>query len=132
MTGPMLDRAAVAAWLEAYVRAWETYDPAAIGDLFTEDAAYDADPFDDGIRGRDAIVAEWLTDRDAPGTYRAAYQPVAVDGETAVATGMSRYFEADGTTPRTAFGNVFVLRFAPDGRCAEYREWYMERAKDDG
>jgi hypothetical protein len=23
------------------------------------------------------------------------------------------------------YANIFVLRFAPDGRCSEYREWYM-------
>ncbi|CAA9537812.1 MAG: hypothetical protein AVDCRST_MAG49-491 [uncultured Thermomicrobiales bacterium] len=128
----MIDRAAVQGWLDAYVRAWETYDPALIGALFTEDAAYYADPFDRGTRGRDAIVARWLAHRDAPGTYRAAYAPVAVDGETAVATGFSRYFGADGTTPRATYGNAFVLRFAPDGRCAEYREWFMEAPAGGG
>jgi hypothetical protein len=27
-------------WLDAYVDAWRTYDPAAIGALFAEDATY--------------------------------------------------------------------------------------------
>ena len=35
-----LDRDTVSRWLEAYVRAWETYDPHAIGELFAEDATY--------------------------------------------------------------------------------------------
>ena len=30
----------VAQWLAAYSKAWETYDPQAIGDLFSADAAY--------------------------------------------------------------------------------------------
>jgi hypothetical protein len=25
------------------------------------------------------------------------------------------------------FDNCYVMRFAPDGRCAEFTEWYMER-----
>ncbi len=33
-----LDRGTVSRWLEAYVRAWETYDPHAIGELFADDA----------------------------------------------------------------------------------------------
>ena len=30
----------VQAWLDDYVDAWHTYDPAAIAALFTEDATY--------------------------------------------------------------------------------------------
>jgi hypothetical protein len=36
----MLDRASVTAWLDAYVRSWERYDPEEIGDLFGENATY--------------------------------------------------------------------------------------------
>jgi hypothetical protein len=124
-----MDRTAVSAWLDAYVAAWKSYDPAAIGDLFTADAAYAYSPFDEPIRGREAIVASWLDQPDAPGTYDARYEPVAIEGGLAIATGRSRYVEADGTTPRDEFDNVFLLRFAADGRCAEYREWYMRRPK---
>ena len=35
----------VRAWLNAYVEAWRTYDPAAIGALFTEDATYAYHPW---------------------------------------------------------------------------------------
>ena len=127
----MTDRATVRRWLDAYVEAWRTYDPARIGALFTEDATYGG-PFDEPVRGRDAIVADWLDNRDAPGTYDGAYEPIAVDGDLAVARGHSRYYAADGRTLETEFANIFVLRFAADGRCAEYREWWMERPKEQG
>ncbi len=127
----MVTRDAVAAWLEAYVRAWETYDADTIGALFSEDAAYYYGPYDEPVRGRGAIVATWLDEgrRDPPGTYAARYEPVAVEGDVAVANGRSRYFEADGATPRTEYDNIFVIRFDAAGRCAEFREWYMERPK---
>ncbi len=35
-----MDRADVQRWLDAYVQAWTTYDPADIGALFAEDAVY--------------------------------------------------------------------------------------------
>ena len=63
-----VDKAAVAAWVERYVRAWKTNDPADIGGLFSEDAAYYTGPFDAPWRGRDTIVREWLGRQDAPGT----------------------------------------------------------------
>jgi hypothetical protein len=39
---------AVKSWIDAYVNAWRTYDPAAIGDLFAEDATYAYHPYDEG------------------------------------------------------------------------------------
>ena len=39
----------------------------------------------------------------------------------------SRYFASDKGPART-FHNVFLLRFAPDGRCAEFTEYYMKEA----
>jgi len=112
----------VRAWLDAYVDAWRTYDPAAIAALFTEDATYAYHPWDEGealVRGRDAIVADWLEERDPPGSWEARYEPLMVEGEQAVATGTTRY--TDGKT----YWNLWLLRFGEDGRCAEYVEWFM-------
>lgn len=128
-----MDRAAVSAWLDGYIRAWKSYDPRAIGDLFGEDAVYYYRPYGEPVRGRDAIVASWLEDdRDPPGTYDAHYEPVAVDGDVAVATGHSRYVEPDDPEQETEFANVFILRFDGEGRCIEYREWYFQRPEDRG
>jgi ketosteroid isomerase-like protein len=124
-----MDREAVAAWLAAYLRAWESYDEEAIGDLFAEDATYWYHPFDEPYRGRAAIVRSWLEPdrRDQPGTYAAEYQPIAVDGDVAVANGRSRYYTDERrTTLLKEFDNIFLIRFDAEGRCASFREWYME------
>jgi hypothetical protein len=86
-----LTRETVAVWLRAYVRAWETYDPDTVADLFSEDATYTYHPFDEPIRGRLAIVASWLEGEDPAGTYEGQYAPVAIDGNLAIANGRSRY-----------------------------------------
>lgn len=123
----MMNHASVTAWLDAYVRAWKTYDPDSIRALFAEDATYFYNPFDaDPVRGREAIVANWLEYRDAPGTYDAHYEPVAVEGNVAVANGRSSYFEADGKTLTRIFDNIFVLRFDDAGRCIEFRDWFVQ------
>jgi SnoaL-like domain len=114
---------AVRAWLDAYVEAWRTYDPAAIAALFSEDATYAYHPWDGGedlVRGRDAIVADWLEEQDPPGSWEASYRSLLVEDERAVATGATRY--ASGET----YWNLWVLRFDEDGRCAEFVEWFME------
>lgn len=113
----------VQTWLDAYVEAWRTYDGDAIGELFGTDATYAYHPYDEPLRGRDAIVASWLSERDEPGSWEASYRPLMVQGDRAVATGETRY--ADGRT----FSNLYVLRFDDDGRCVEFVEWYLEQPR---
>ena len=105
-------------WLDAYVEAWRTYE--GIGELFSEEAEYRYHPYDEPLRGRDAITADWLRERDGPGSWEASYELLLVDGDRAVATGETRY--AEGRT----FSNIFVLAFDAEGRCREFTEWYME------
>ena len=38
----------VQGWLDAYVEAWRTYDPDAIGTLFAQEATYAYHPYDRG------------------------------------------------------------------------------------
>lgn len=118
-------RASVAAWLDRYVRAWRGYDPAAIGELFSDDATYAYHPWDEPVRGREAIVADWRREPDPPDSWDGAYEPLAVDGDLAVVTGRTRYRNPDGSF-RTEYWNNWVLRFDQDGRCTEFTEWYME------
>jgi hypothetical protein len=102
-----MDRDGFKQWLDRYVDAWRLNDPAAVGDLFSAEARYAYDPFDEALVGRTAIVASWLTEPDVPGTWEADYEDrTAVDRE---------------------FANVFVCRFDAEGRCREFTEWYMRR-----
>ena len=112
-------------WLDAYVEAWRTYDPAAIGALFADDVTYRYQPYRDPVVGRAAVVASWLDDPDEPGSWAADYEPYAVDGLRAVAVGTSRYLEPDGQQ-RTIFYNVWLLQFDDEGRCADFIEYWRE------
>jgi ketosteroid isomerase-like protein len=115
---------AVQVWLDAYIDAWRSYDNDAIGDLFAEDATYAYHPWDEPIRGREAIVASWLSDRDEPNSWSAGYGPFIVSGNRAVAVGETRY--ADGKI----FVNAWQLIFDQDARCSEFVEWYMTLPAD--
>jgi ketosteroid isomerase-like protein len=132
-----VNRADVDRWLDAYVDAWKSYDRDRIEALFADDVAYRYHPYDEPVRGRDAVVASWLgegdaevaSSRDRPGTYDASYRAIAVDGDLAVAIGSSAYFAEPGGPVTTAYDNCFVIRFDADGRCGELTEWFMERPK---
>ena len=117
----------VQAWLDRYVEVWRTNDRAQVEGLFTEDAAYRYRPYGGDAhanRGRDAIVKAWLEETDPPDSWEASYEPYAVEGDRAVATGFSRYLASDKGPERT-FHNVFLLRFSDDGRCADFTDYYM-------
>jgi len=130
-----VDRADAQTWLDRYVAAWLSYDAMDIAALFAEDVSYRYHPYDEPITGREAVVGSWLGEgdlngastRDAPGTYAAQYEPVAVDGDVVVATGISSYRERpDGPVVRT-YHNCFVMRFDSDGNCREFTEYYHKR-----
>ena len=122
-------------WLSEYIAAWKSYDSDQIAAFFTEEVAYRYHPYDDPIEGVEEVVKAWREEgdhpeagtRDEPGTYDAEYATVAVDGDVAVATGWSSYKDsADGPVART-YDNCFVMRFAEDGRCREFTEWFIKR-----
>lgn len=127
----MVERDAAEAWVEAYVKAWLTYDPDAIADLFAEDAEYRYHPDSAPIVGRDEIVESWLSDRDDPGTYHADYSVYALDGDRCVVTGVSTYFQDDTHETITAvYDNCFLVDFDDDGACRSFTEWFVERRLD--
>jgi ketosteroid isomerase-like protein len=121
-------RDGVQRWLDAYVEAWRTYDPASIAALFADDATYAYQPYREPLRGRDAIVASWLESPDAAGSWEARYEPYAVDGDRAVAVGESRYLENGKLA--ALFYNVWLLRFDDDGRCSDFVEYWREHPKE--
>ena len=121
----VVDEAAFQSWLEAYVAGWRSYDSAAIGELFSEDVEYRYHPWDEAVRGREALVENWLSDRDEPDSWTAEYRPWLVAGDNAVAVGVSRYFRPDGTTLDREYHNVFLCRFDGEGRCREFTEHFM-------
>lgn len=122
-----MDRKNVQAWLDKYVEAWRTYDQEQIRELFSEDALYFYSPWDEDshLRGREAILADWLKQPDAAGSWEAHYAPVAVEGNVGVAQGRTIYYRPDGTVDRQ-FDNIFVIHFDDDGRCTRFTEWFMQ------
>ncbi len=130
-----MTNADVQAWLDRYVDAWASYDPAGIGDLFSADVSYRYHAGDDPVVGRAAIVADWLypggdpAGRDAPGSWQAHYEPYVVLGDRAVAVGTTEYdpTEAD---PARIYDNCWLLEFDADGRCSTFVE-YFNRRRDE-
>ena len=117
-----MDAAAVSDWVDRYVRAWNSNDPAEIGALFTADAVYYTEPFAAGWRGRDTLVREWLGRQDEPGTTTFRYEVLAAQGGGGIVRGWTQYH-----TPPREFSNLWVIRLTDDGQASEFTEWWMQR-----
>jgi hypothetical protein len=115
-----MDASAVAAWVDGYVRAWNTNERADIGSLFADNALYYTD---EPWQGRDAIIEGWLGRQDEPGTTTFRYQVLATGPDLGVVRGWTQYL----TPPPSEYSNIWLIRFDERGRCREFTEWWVQR-----
>src|SRR5919106_7025186 len=114
----------VADWAERYARAWEDADDEAVGELFTEDATYRSNPFQEPHRGREGVRRYW---REVTATQRNVEVVIGrtmVDGDRALVEWWTQ-MDSDGT-PVTLPG-ALLLDFDESGLCRALREyWNLE------
>ena len=107
----------VMAWYSGYERSWRDRDMDGVERLFTENAHYRVSPYAVSEVGHDAIKAIWPEDEGT--TFTAAAAPVAIDGDRAILRVDVVY-----RAPRhQEYADLWVLRFAADGRVEDFEEW---------
>lgn len=122
-----LDGAALETWLKKYGAAWQARDPAAAGQLFSDDASYHEMPFDPVKQGRVAIQDYWKTVTADQRDIQFESKVIAVNGNTGVAHWKAT-FKLQSTGAIIALDGVFVLEFTPLGECKSLREWWHVKA----
>jgi ketosteroid isomerase-like protein len=113
----MTSRDDVMRWVAGYERAWRAGDVSAVAGLFTQDARYRRSPYEPSEVGLAAIGAFWRADEGE--TFTVEAEPVAVEGSNAVVRLQVRY----GDPVYEEYRDLWVLRFAADGRCTTFEEW---------
>jgi len=111
-----MDAADVMRWVAGYERAWRGRDVTTVETLFSDDAAYRTSPYEAAKVGHDAIKEIWV-DEGEPFTMDASV--FAVEGDRAVVRVEVRY----GRPARQEYRDLWLLRFADDGRVADFEEW---------
>ncbi len=115
-----MDRGRVADWVAGYERAWRAPGTGGLVSLFTEDAVYQQGPYLEPVTGLAAIGRMWEAGRDGPAeVFRMNSEIVAVEADTAVVRVNVWY----GDPVRQEYRDLWVIRFAADGRCAGFEEW---------
>jgi uncharacterized protein (TIGR02246 family) len=124
-----MDREAVSDWVDRYERLWRSPDTSQVAALFAPDATYLPSPWGRALHGLDAIARFWEAEREgADEEFTMASDVVAVDGDTAVVRVSVEYAAARAGRWR----DLWVLRFAPDGRCTSFEEWPFAPRQRDG
>jgi ketosteroid isomerase-like protein len=124
-----MDPQAVVEWVEGYERLWRTPGTDGLAELFAPDATYLPSPWGRPVTGLEEIRQFWDAERDgAAEDFSLSAAVVAVDGATAVVRVSVDYDRPDGGRWR----DLWVMRFAEDGRCASFEEWPFAPGQPDG
>jgi len=119
-----MGRKQVTGWIAAYEKAWRTPGTHILETIFTEDASYLQGPYHKPVAGLAAIARMWEKERSGPDEdFTMTSELVAVDGDTAVARLEVRYGSGE------QFRDLWIMKFAEDGRCRSFEEWYIAPPK---
>ena len=124
-----MHRGAVETWVAAYQRLWRTPGTDRLAELFVADASYLVSLWSDPIVGLAAIAEFWDAERnDSDEQFTVTSDVVAVDGSTAVVLALVEY----AAPVSGVWLDLWVLRFADDGRCSSFEEWPFAPSGPDG
>lgn len=116
----MATRADAEAWVAGYERAWRSPGTELLRELFSEDASYRMSPFEETAAGLAEIAELWEREREGPEEpFELSHEVVAVERDVAVVRVEVEYRPPGGSRYR----DLWVIRFAADGRCREFEEW---------
>lgn len=118
----MIDHAAAGEWLDAYGRAWMTFDGDAWVALFTDDAEYHEDPFGAPLVGHNALRAYLLAVADSERDVEFTVERHWVSGTTLLAAWHATFVRQPGGG-RARLAGFLTGEVASDGRVSRFREW---------
>jgi len=124
-----MDRTAVEKWVADYERVWRTPGTGLLAELFEPAASYLPSPWAQPLEGLDAIGWFWEAERVSPDEeFTMSSEVVMVDADRAVVRVMVGY----GAQAQRPWRDLWLLRFAEDGRCCSFEEWPFAPEQSDG
>jgi ketosteroid isomerase-like protein len=108
-------------WAKRYANAWEDADADAAGALFSEEATYQSQPFQEPHRGREGVRLYWREVTARQANVEVSIGRTMMVGSRAVVEWWTQ-MESDGA-PVTLPG-ALLLDFDADGLCCALREYW--------
>lgn len=113
-------------WMEMYGKASQENDTKASSELFAPDAEYYETPFDEPIRGREAIYQYWERGAQTLKDKSSSFEILTVKGNFGIARWQSKFTSIE-SGKRFALDCLFVVAFDEDAKCKIFREWWHIR-----
>jgi hypothetical protein len=113
-------------WLDAMIRAWESRDPLAARALFSDDATYQETPFDEPMRGIEAIFRYWSEVPKVQDEVKCECEVLAVAEGLGVARWRTTFVRIPSRV-RVELDGILTVRLDDRGRCREFLEWWHRR-----
>lgn len=109
-------------WVEGYRSAWETRDAEAAASLFTEDASYRSNIFEEAHLGRDGVRNYWagVTSGQSEVAVKMG-RPISEGDRTMVEWWTTMNVEGSPTT----LTGCLILKFDESGLCSDLREYWQ-------
>ena len=119
-----MDHTTFTTWMDTIGRAWVTRDPQLAADLFTDDATYHENPFDEPLRGRAAITDYWAKLPQQQDQIEFDYTVLEVTPTTGVARWAASFVRLP-TGEKARLEGVLIATFAEGAaRAHGFREWW--------
>jgi len=115
-------------WLDALKHAWEERDPLAAANLFSVDAVYRETPFEEPMRGREAILKYWEHVPKTQDRVKFHYEIL----EVSKARGIARWqasFQRIRTGALVNLDGIMVVYMNTENQCTLFEEWWSRQER---
>jgi hypothetical protein len=113
-------------WMRQYGEAWEKGDPAAMSNLFSDTARYVENPFEQPLKGRDAIHKYMM---DVPRSQESIHFQFEALGETRY--GFMAHWTATFVRRHSGrhvhLNGIIAAEFDEEGLCSAFQEWWHKQ-----
>jgi hypothetical protein len=118
-----MDYSSFKTWFETLGRAWENRDPHAAAELFTENASYHEDPFDEPLHGRPAILRYWSEETQFQEQISFHSEILGITQDTGFAHWWVSFVRIPSKN-RVELDGICAIRLNDEHKCYALREWW--------
>ena len=118
-----MDRDTFKSWLDSYGRAWMERNAEAAAALYASDGTYQITPFQEPLRGRQAIFDYWVEVARTQEGIEFDHEILAMNGECGIARWRASFVRVSPGLP-TKLDGIFLIELDSNGRCTSLREWW--------
>jgi len=124
--GSATDKALAANWFERYKVSWEHRDATAATSLFTKDAEYRDDPFEEPLRGEKRIRQYWDDVAGAQRDVTVSYELLSAHSGSGIVRWRATFVRVS-SGQRVELEGIAQFTLNHDSKCSRFLEWWNRK-----